>query len=245
MNVQFSSLFRDMVKICWAAGLVGIICAGQPSSAYGNPVPMVRGKGGLPASQSPEIIQSGRIVYIGARQAELMNLSDVAPLAVSRAVDLEGRPLALIVRPGPQPQLNGGNFWAGSAGRSLFLSASNRRITSGYGLRWDPLGVGWRSHAGVDLAVAYGSPVVASGNGTVSAARWQGGYGLLVALDHGGGVQTRYGHLSRLSVQEGQVVAKGDVIGYVGSTGRSTGPHLHYELREQGRPINPVGNTPN
>ncbi|QEA17468.1 M23 family metallopeptidase [Novosphingobium ginsenosidimutans] len=162
-------------------------------------------------------------------------MSDRPALIIGRAADLEGRSLTLVVKPGSTLKLGGG-----SAKRDLLPQTSSRRVTSGYGLRWDPLGAGWRAHAGVDLAAAYGSPVVASANGRVSAARWQGGYGLLVALDHGAGVETRYGHLSQLSVQEGQVVKKGDVIGYVGSTGRSTGPHLHYEVREGGRAVDPI-----
>jgi murein DD-endopeptidase MepM/ murein hydrolase activator NlpD len=74
----------------------------------------------------------------------------------------------------------------------------------------------------------------------VAEADWRGGYGLLVALDHGGGLQTRYGHMSRLAVSPGQRVRKGDVIGYVGSTGLSTGPHVHYEMRINGQAVNPA-----
>jgi murein DD-endopeptidase MepM/ murein hydrolase activator NlpD len=112
-------------------------------------------------------------------------------------------------------------------------------ITSGFGMRRHPLLGTSLPHAGVDLAARVGSPVVATGDGTVSTAAWAGGYGLLVAVEHGRGRQTRYAHLSRLNVAAGQRVRQGDVIGFVGSTGRSTGPHLHYETRVNGRPINP------
>lgn len=122
----------------------------------------------------------------------------------------------------------------------LAVVAGNARLTSTFGTRRDPLGGGWRSHAGIDLAASFGTPVFASGSGIVSTARWQGGYGLLITLDHGEGIQTRYGHLSRLSVNEGQRVNKSDLIGFVGSTGRSTGPHLHYEVRENGLAIDPM-----
>ncbi|WP_192900050.1 peptidoglycan DD-metalloendopeptidase family protein [Novosphingobium ginsenosidimutans] len=182
-----------------------------------------------------ELVGSSRILFVGAGSEPATSMSDRPALIIGRAADLEGRSLTLVVKPGSTLKLGGG-----SAKRDLLPQTSSRRVTSGYGLRWDPLGAGWRAHAGVDLAAAYGSPVVASANGRVSAARWQGGYGLLVALDHGAGVETRYGHLSQLSVQEGQVVKKGDVIGYVGSTGRSTGPHLHYEVREGGRAVDPI-----
>jgi murein DD-endopeptidase MepM/ murein hydrolase activator NlpD len=112
-------------------------------------------------------------------------------------------------------------------------------ITSGFGVRRHPLLGIALPHAGVDLAARAGSPVVATADGTVSTAAWAGGYGLLVAVEHGRGRQTRYAHLSRLNVAAGQRVRQGDVIGFVGSTGRSTGPHLHYETRVNGRPINP------
>lgn len=101
------------------------------------------------------------------------------------------------------------------------------------------LGV-WRAHSGLDLAAAYGSPIVATSDGVVSSAGLHGGYGLLVTLDHGAGLQTRYGHMSRLNVAPGQMARKGDVIGYVGSSGLATGPHLHYEIRLNGQPINPA-----
>ncbi|MBV1689356.1 M23 family metallopeptidase [Novosphingobium sp. G106] len=113
-------------------------------------------------------------------------------------------------------------------------------ITSGFGMRQHPILGVWRSHAGLDLAASYGSPIVATSDGMVSTAGWQGGYGLLVTLDHGGGLQTRYGHMSRLNVEPGQQVRKGSVIGYVGSSGLATGPHLHYEIRLNGQPINPT-----
>lgn len=112
-------------------------------------------------------------------------------------------------------------------------------VTSGFGMRRHPLLGILRPHAGVDLAAPAGSPVVATAEGRVSTAGWTGGFGLLVAVEHGRGRQTRYAHLSRLNVTAGQRVRHGDVIGYVGSTGRSTGPHLHYETRVNGRAINP------
>lgn len=115
------------------------------------------------------------------------------------------------------------------------------RLTSGFGWRAHPIRGGMRAHAGVDLAAPYGSPIVATGNGVVGAAGWSGGYGLLVAISHGDGVQTRYGHMSRLAVAPGQQVSRGEVIGYVGSTGQSTGPHVHYEVRVNGAAIDPLG----
>jgi murein DD-endopeptidase MepM/ murein hydrolase activator NlpD len=115
------------------------------------------------------------------------------------------------------------------------------RLTSGFGMRAHPIRGGLRAHSGVDLAAPYGSPIVATADGVIGTAGWSGGYGLLVAISHGGGVQTRYGHLSRLNVAAGQEVRRGDVIGFVGSTGESTGPHVHYEVRVNGVATNPLG----
>ena len=114
------------------------------------------------------------------------------------------------------------------------------RMTSGYGMREHPILGGRRKHDGVDLASPVGTPVHATADGVVERASWFGGYGLCVELDHGAHLETRYGHMSRLAVAEGQHVRKGDVIGYVGSTGRSTGPHLHYEVRVNGLAVNPL-----
>jgi murein DD-endopeptidase MepM/ murein hydrolase activator NlpD len=91
----------------------------------------------------------------------------------------------------------------------------------------------------VDLAAPYGSPIAVTADGTVAFANWYGGYGMLVTVDHGGGIETRYGHMSRLAVTAGQRVHTGDVLGYIGTTGLSTGPHVHYELRINGQPVNP------
>ena len=114
------------------------------------------------------------------------------------------------------------------------------RLTSDYGMRVHPVLGGRRAHKGVDLSAPVGTPIHASADGVVSRADWFSSYGLYVSLEHGGNIETRYGHMSRLNVAAGQQVRKGDVIGYVGSTGRSTGPHLHYEVRIAGEAVNPV-----
>lgn len=114
------------------------------------------------------------------------------------------------------------------------------RLTSDYGMRVHPVTGGLRSHKGLDLAAPVGTPIYATANGTVSRASWFSSYGLYISLEHGGDLQTRYAHLSKLNVAEGQLVQKGDIIGFVGSTGRSTGPHLHYEVRVDGKAVNPI-----
>lgn len=116
----------------------------------------------------------------------------------------------------------------------------NAALTSSYGMRVHPVLGGRRAHNGIDLAMPTGTPVYATADAVVSKAERFSSYGLYVALEHGAEIQTRYGHLSRIAVAAGQQVRKGDVIGYVGSTGRSTGPHLHYEVRVNGLSVNPV-----
>jgi len=113
-------------------------------------------------------------------------------------------------------------------------------ITSGFGLRRHPLFGIVHRHQGVDIAAPWGTPVRAAAAGTVVYAGWFGGYGKLVVVDHGGGVATLYGHLSSIAVSPGDRVAAGDVLGRVGSTGYSTGPHLHFEIRVDGRPVDPL-----
>ena len=109
-------------------------------------------------------------------------------------------------------------------------------ISSPYGLRFG----GTEFHQGIDIAAEMGTPIVAAADGVVTAAGWNGGYGNMVDVDHGSGVVTRYGHASAVAVTVGQQVRRGQVIAYVGSTGRSTGPHLHYEVRVGGQPVNPA-----
>lgn len=113
-------------------------------------------------------------------------------------------------------------------------------LTSGFGMRNHPVLGGRRQHQGIDLAAPSGTPVYATADGIVSRADWYSSYGLYISLNHGASMETRYAHLSRLAVAAGDNVSKGDLIGYVGSTGRSTGPHLHYEVRVEGLAVNPI-----
>lgn len=114
------------------------------------------------------------------------------------------------------------------------------KMTSGFGhRRWRRSGHS-ENHQGVDIAVPRGTPVYAPAEGVVTHAAWKGDYGNMVELDHGTGYTTRFGHLSQMDVEVGDRVMKGQIIGEVGSTGRSTGPHLHYEVRFQGTPVDPI-----
>ena len=117
---------------------------------------------------------------------------------------------------------------------------SSVRWTSGFGGRNDPLGRGYRKHEGQDLAGDYGTPIYATADGVVIHAGWENGYGRLVKIQHAFGIETRYAHLSQIRVEVGQRVSRGDRIGDMGNSGRSTGTHLHYEVRIGGSAVNPV-----
>ncbi|WP_245820495.1 M23 family metallopeptidase [Flavimaricola marinus] len=111
---------------------------------------------------------------------------------------------------------------------------SDFRFTSGFGQRWG------RLHAGTDFAAPIGTPIYATADGVVTSAGWSSGYGRLIKIQHEFGIETRYAHLNRINVQVGQRVSRGDRIGDMGNSGRSTGPHLHYEVRVGGNPVNPM-----
>jgi murein DD-endopeptidase MepM/ murein hydrolase activator NlpD len=123
----------------------------------------------------------------------------------------------------------------GAASAAGFVWPVHGILTSGYGWRWG------RMHEGIDLAVASGTPVVSAASGTVIVAGWLGGYGNLVVVDHGNGVSTAYGHNTSVTVGVGQSVAQGQLIAYSGNTGHSTGPHVHFEVRINGSPVDPLG----
>jgi murein DD-endopeptidase MepM/ murein hydrolase activator NlpD len=117
----------------------------------------------------------------------------------------------------------------------------NGTLEGGFGGRRNPFGGGgYEFHSGQDIEAPPGAPVVSGASGRVSFVGWQNGYGQLIVVDHGGGLTTRYGHLSHIDVTLGQSVKRGELIGRVGSTGRSTGPHLHYEVRINDNPVDPL-----
>jgi murein DD-endopeptidase MepM/ murein hydrolase activator NlpD len=114
------------------------------------------------------------------------------------------------------------------------------KFSSGYGYRSAPTRGASRNHKGIDIPGPVGTPIYATADGMIGRAQWVSGYGKFVEINHGNAVQTRYGHLSAMNVMAGQRIKKGDVLGYMGSTGRSTGSHLHYEVRVAGEAINPT-----
>ena len=113
-------------------------------------------------------------------------------------------------------------------------------VTSYFGYRYHPILHFTRFHAGIDIGAGWGSPIVAAADGQVAAAGWAGGYGREVQIAHGGGIVSLYGHMSEIATSAGSYVHAGQVIGYVGSSGLSTGPHVHFEVRMNGAPVNPL-----
>jgi len=142
---------------------------------------------------------------------------------------------------------NGRSEWidAGNVDRPApvsngFVMPARGPVTSYFGMRYHPILHFTRFHAGIDIGAGWGTPVVAAGDGQVAAAGWSGGYGREVQIAHGGGLMSLYGHMSEIVAQPGSYVRAGQLIGYVGSSGLSTGPHLHFEVRQGGQPVNPL-----
>lgn len=142
----------------------------------------------------------------------------------------QSRPARPGERPEPLPPYSGGRF----------MRPVNGRMTSGFGMRFHPILHITRMHAGCDFGAPIGTPIRAAASGIVIHSSYMRGYGNVVIIDHGGGISTVYGHCSRIGVSDGQTVKRGQYIANVGSTGLSTGPHLHFEVRLNGRPVNPL-----
>ncbi len=174
--------------------------------------------------QNPQVRKTA-LTYSNASQPALTN--DI--VIISRAPASAAARTALSTKAGA----------AGANIPSIWPVMGNLR--SGVGTRKNPFGgSSIEFHKGQDISAPMGTPIIAAADGVVSIARWVRGYGNGIYIDHGNGLQTRYGHLSRIDVVEGQPVKKGQHLGLVGSTGRSTGPHLHYEVRVNGQPTSPL-----
>jgi murein DD-endopeptidase MepM/ murein hydrolase activator NlpD len=134
-----------------------------------------------------------------------------------------------------QLQSSGSSSYSSTPSSSGLIWPVNGPVVSGFGMRWG------RMHEGIDIGVGYGTPIHAAASGTVVYSGWMSGYGNFVMIDHGGGMATAYGHQSAIAVGNGQSVSQGQVIGYVGCTGHCFGPHLHFEVRINGSPVDPLG----
>lgn len=176
--------------------------------------------------------KEGYLVELREQQSELQDQYD--------ELEQESRSIEAQIRAYQAARQNSGQAVTAFRG-SLMMPVSGGRVGSGFGMRFHPILKRSRMHTGVDIGASSGTPIKAAGPGVVISANYRGGYGNCVMIDHGGGLSTLYGHCSKLYVRSGQAVKKGQVIAAVGSTGLSTGPHLHFETRINGRPVNPTG----
>jgi len=206
--------------------------AGAPASAVQQYLKELGSQVDLDSGVSPtdtfDMIVSYRRAATGERQAGQL---------LYAGIDRGGKPRTQLMRWGP-----GGQFYEASGvgeQRAGLLQPVPGRITSRFGMRRHPILGYARRHAGMDFRASYGQPIVAVTDGVVASAGRAGGCGNAVRLNHGGGLATRYCHMSRMAVSSGQSVRRGQVIGYVGTTGLSTGPHLHYEMYRGGQAIDP------
>ena len=165
---------------------------------------------------------------IDSKVAELRAQEEAARLAAQQQAQQTGQ--AVTYDPAAAVGASGSMMWP----------AVGHGISSPFGYRMHPIYHVQKLHTGVDINVAYGTPVYAADGGTVILAGWNGGYGNCIVINHGNGLTTLYGHMSSLVASVGQSVSKGQVIGYVGSTGASTGPHLHWEVAVNGQRVNPL-----
>lgn len=168
--------------------------------------------------------------------------SAVAPAATMPAIS----PLPSPMLPAGGPEFHSAVLgWTASSvtsptGDLLKMPVSAGRLSSRFGIRHDPMNGRLRAHSGIDIPDVAGAPVRTAASGVVTFAGWRRGYGNLVEIDHGSGSATRYGHLGVITVMFGTSLPQGEVIGLIGSTGRSTGPHLHFEVRQDGMAVDPL-----
>jgi murein DD-endopeptidase MepM/ murein hydrolase activator NlpD len=164
---------------------------------------------------------------------------DLLYAGLSRAIDSDLQ-LVRWSANGRSEWINAANADKPAPAASGLMMPANGPVTSYFGYRYHPILHFTRFHAGLDIGAGWGSPIVAAADGQVVGAGWSGGYGREVQIAHGGGVTSLYGHMSEIVAQQGSFVHAGQLIGYVGSSGLSTGPHLHFEVRQGGTPVNPL-----
>jgi len=202
------------------------------------------------AGASPQVAAQ----YLAALATEI----DVGAVSPNASFDMVLGPGANLLYAGlnrigePQLQLvkwtaNGRSEWIDAANadrpapvQSGMMMPVAGSITSYFGYRYHPILHFTRFHAGIDIGAGWGTPIVAAADGQIAAAGWAGGYGREVRIAHADGLMTLYGHMSEIVAQPGSYVHAGQLIGYVGSSGLSTGPHLHFEVRQNGTPVNPL-----
>lgn len=219
------------VALCRARLLVAALCIGfagaqGPSTAFAKAAP--------PSQTSSTVLPDPGPLAADAKSGSLQ-ADELARKITAAREALSAEPALVTAAEASSPERSGHSISTPSG-----MPIAGVSLSSNYGVRMHPILGTWSQHHGVDLTAGVGTPVRATADGTITQAEWAGNYGLLVKISHGGHMETRYAHLSLLGAAEGQRVRKGDVIGFVGSTGRSTGPHLHYEVRIAGTSIDPI-----
>lgn len=231
------SVFRSVLKLVATTCSAVLVSAAAP--AFANSANSANSAGTTTATTTATGAGAELVAPAREAQGEIVDLGDArfkslfaSWTAIERTTPVVGTAKAVPAFSSPIPQRG--------------ISVPSRMplegavLTSGFGIRNHPVLGGRRHHHGIDLAAPTGTPVFATGNGVVGRAELYSSYGLFISIEHGASMETRYAHLSRLAVAAGDSVKKGDLIGYVGSTGRSTGPHLHYEVRVEGLAVDPI-----
>ena len=254
-NIQVVAFVGLMALVAWSSYAL---------ARFMNPAFVPAAQAAVSVSANDYSAKVARLTAETERRVQLIEQRQLALAAALAGEDVDAATLKRLGFVAPQAGANGqGGPFDGNADptfKQLFNSwkkldnlassaiaipsdkpVKTAAFTSGYGVRSDPFRGGHAMHAGIDLAGPYGTPIYATADGTVERAGWNsGGYGNLIEVDHGRGIETRYGHLSRILIRAGTQVKRGQLIGYMGSTGRSTGSHLHYEVRIDGKPVNPI-----
>ena len=209
--------------------------AGVTAQTAGEYLKALSGQIDVGSQVSPD----DRFDLVVANRRAATGESEAGPLLLA-ALDRPGAPSLQLVK----WSVDGTTRWyeASGVGRQVsgMMWPVNAPITSGFGERYHPILHFMRMHKGIDFGAHYGTPIVAAADGSVERASWAGGYGQQVRLAHAGGIETSYSHMSRMVVSPGTGVRQGQLIGYSGSSGLSTGPHLHYEVMRGGQAINPM-----
>lgn len=240
---------RLLRRLCLTRALVALLAMTTLIESYNSaraattPWPgSVRVTTGRPLAVNVHAVRSGSSAVEQNTDADDGAVQDIRDgVSFGRALDLQGSPLRLAsAKPkNAMRRLFTPDLYSGPFVQPSGLPVRANSVSSAFGTRWHPLLGGYRFHAGIDLVAPVGTQIVATSPGIVAEAGWCSGYGYCVTVDHGKGYHTLYGHLSRVDVVAGDRVSIGQRLGLVGSTGLSTGPHLHYEVRVNGRSVDP------
>jgi murein DD-endopeptidase MepM/ murein hydrolase activator NlpD len=232
-------MFPCLLAVCLVLGLCVASANAQTIENSTRPVTTTIQTGGRARHATDPVIIS-RAEDEGQNVTPPLDVEATRPVLVNDIVILSR---ADVSAPGRSRTVGATGMVASANTPSIWPVAGSLR--GGVGFRRNPFGgMSFEYHKGQDISAPSGTSVIATADGVVVTAGWQRGYGRVVYVDHGNGISTRYGHLSRIDVAVGQVVKRGEQLGLVGSSGRSTAPHLHYEVRINGQPANPINYLP-